>query len=137
MPVGLSQPDRQGPVLGLLSATIGGRPAVGPPLGGVLSEVFGWGTFFLITAFAVLVIHVAIKVFPRDESRSDDPLDPWRRVPRGSNCWVAIRDYKRRRVRLRIGSSADGDWDIGPVICLACGQTAHGALSVFAGRAGI
>ena len=48
--------------------------------------MFGWRSIFLITAFAVLVIHVAIKIFTRDESRSDDPLD----IPGGVFLGAAI-----------------------------------------------
>jgi len=69
--------------------------------------VFGWRSIFLITAFAVLVIHVATKVFPRDESRSDDPLD----IPGGVFLGAAIAGSL-----FAITEGAGSGWGSAPVL---------------------
>ena len=67
--------EKRGTVLGLISATIGVGAAVGPLLGGVMSDAFGWRSIFIITALAAVVIPVGFKVLSRDEERGDEPLD--------------------------------------------------------------
>ncbi|MCI0791319.1 MAG: MFS transporter [Chloroflexi bacterium] len=67
--------EKRGIVLGLISATIGVGAAVGPLLGGVMSDAFGWRSVFVITALAGLTIPFGLKILSRDEERSDEPLD--------------------------------------------------------------
>ena len=59
--------EKRGIVLGLISATIGVGAAVGPLLGGVMSDAFGWRSVFVITALAGLTIPFGLKILSRDE----------------------------------------------------------------------
>ena len=67
--------EKRGTVLGLISAIIGVSLALGPPLGGIMSDAFGWRSVFIISAVSVLVIPVGWKILPRDEEQGDEPLD--------------------------------------------------------------
>ena len=68
-------PEARGAVLGVIAATIGAASAVGPLLGGALSESFGWQSIFVVTAAAAVAIPIGLKILPKDEERSEGNLD--------------------------------------------------------------
>ena len=70
-------PQARGSVLGVIAATIGGGAAVGPLLGGALSQSFGWQSIFITTALAAVTIPFALRVLPLDEQKGSGKLDLW------------------------------------------------------------
>ena len=68
-------PEARGTVLGVIAATIGLGAAIGPLLGGILSESFGWQSIFVVTAAAALTIPIGLKMLPRSEVRTGGNLD--------------------------------------------------------------
>jgi MFS transporter, DHA2 family, metal-tetracycline-proton antiporter len=68
-------PEKRGTVLGVIAATIGAGSAMGPLLGGALSEAMGWRSIFVVTALAATVIPLGLRLFPKDEERSGGRLD--------------------------------------------------------------
>ncbi len=68
-------PAARGMVLGVIGATIGVGSAIGPLLGGLLSNAWGWEAIFAVNAAAAITIPFAILVLPRDEEHSDGRLD--------------------------------------------------------------
>ncbi len=70
-------PDSSGKALGILAATIGGASAIGPLLGGVLSGSLGWESIFFINAASVLLVPLALRILPSDETRSAGSVDIW------------------------------------------------------------
>lgn len=69
------QPESRGMALGIIAATIGVGSAAGPLLGGLLSELMGWRSVFIATAFAALTIPIALKALPRSEKKVEGDLD--------------------------------------------------------------
>ena len=69
------QPESRGMALGIIAATIGVGSAAGPLLGGLLSELMGWRSVFIATAFATLTIPIALKALPRSEKKVEGDLD--------------------------------------------------------------
>ena len=67
--------ERRGMVLGIIGMTIGVGAGVGPLLGGVLSDAFGWQAIFAVTAVAALTVPVGLRVLPADQERSGEQLD--------------------------------------------------------------
>ncbi|MAG35158.1 MAG: hypothetical protein CL878_02770 [Dehalococcoidia bacterium] len=65
----------RGTVLGVLAATIGVGGAMGPLLGGALSDSLGWQSIFVVSAVAALTIPVGLRILPRDEPRTGGNLD--------------------------------------------------------------
>ena len=68
-------PERRGSVLGVIAATIGLGAAIGPLLGGALSEGLGWQSIFLINTAAAATIPIGLKILPRVEDRTGGNLD--------------------------------------------------------------
>jgi DHA2 family metal-tetracycline-proton antiporter-like MFS transporter len=68
-------PESRGMVLGMVAATIGVGSAIGPLLGGVLSELMGWRSIFFVTSAALLTIPFTVKALPKDEERVEGNLD--------------------------------------------------------------
>ena len=68
-------PESRGLVLGIIAATIGIGAAVGPLLGGLLSELLGWESVFFASALAALTIPFALKALPMSENRPGGSLD--------------------------------------------------------------
>ena len=68
-------PEARGKILGVVAATIGVGGAIGPLLGGVLSQSFGWQSIFVVNAAAAITIPVGIKMLPSQEDRSGGTLD--------------------------------------------------------------
>ncbi len=67
--------ERRGAVLGIIGMTIGVGAGVGPLLGGVLSDAFGWQAIFVVTASAAVTVPVGLKVLPTDEEQEAEQLD--------------------------------------------------------------
>ncbi|PKB63519.1 MAG: hypothetical protein BZY80_07075 [SAR202 cluster bacterium Io17-Chloro-G2] len=65
----------RGTVLGIIAATIGAGAAIGPLVGGILSETLGWQAIFVFTALAALAVPFGLKVLPRDEELTRGRLD--------------------------------------------------------------
>ena len=68
-------PESRGTVLGVVAATIGLGGAIGPLLGGVLSQLFGWQSIFVVSAAAAATIPIGLKILSKDEERSGGSLD--------------------------------------------------------------
>ena len=68
-------PESRGAVLGVIAATIGLAGAIGPLLGGALSQAFGWQSIFVLNAAASVTIPVGMTILPRDEDRTGGSLD--------------------------------------------------------------
>ena len=67
--------ESRGSVLGVIAATIGLAGAIGPLLGGALSELFGWQSIFVLNAAAAFTIPIGLKILPKDEERMGGDLD--------------------------------------------------------------
>ena len=68
-------PESRGAVLGVIAATIGLAGAIGPLVGGALSQAFGWPSIFVLIAGASVTIPVGMMILPRDEDRTGGSLD--------------------------------------------------------------
>ena len=68
-------PEARGTVLGIIAATIGAGAAIGPLVGGALSETMGWQAIFVLTALAAVSIPFGLKVLPKDEELTGGRLD--------------------------------------------------------------
>jgi EmrB/QacA subfamily drug resistance transporter len=67
--------ENRGMVLGIIGMTIGVGAGVGPLLGGVLSDAFGWQAVFAVTAISALAVPVGFMVLPVDEKQPGEKLD--------------------------------------------------------------
>ena len=70
-------PDSRGKALGILAATIGAGSAVGPLLGGALSQTLGWQSIFFFNAATVLLVPAALIILPPDGARPGGRTDFW------------------------------------------------------------
>ena len=68
-------PESRGTVLGVIAATIGLSGAIGPLMGGALSEAVGWQYIFVVNAAAAITIPIGLKILPSAEERSAGNLD--------------------------------------------------------------
>ena len=68
-------PESRGAALGVIAATIGLAGAIGPLLGGALSQAFGWQSIFVLNAAASITIPVGMRILPGDEGRTGGSLD--------------------------------------------------------------
>ena len=68
-------PEARGTVLGVIAATIGLGAAIGPLLGGALSESLGWQSIFVANAAAAVTIPIGLKILPKGEDRTAGNLD--------------------------------------------------------------
>ena len=68
-------PESRGAALGVIAATIGLAGAIGPLLGGALSQAFGWQSIFVLNAAASITIPVGMRILPGDEYRTGGSLD--------------------------------------------------------------
>jgi DHA2 family metal-tetracycline-proton antiporter-like MFS transporter len=59
----------------VIAATIGLGAAIGPLLGGALSESLGWESLFFINTVAAITIPIGLRVLPKHEERSGGSLD--------------------------------------------------------------
>ena len=68
-------PESRGIVLGVIGATIGFGGGIGPLLGGVLADAWGWESIFLATSATALIIPTALVALPREEETVPGRLD--------------------------------------------------------------
>jgi EmrB/QacA subfamily drug resistance transporter len=72
---GVYPPERRGSALGFVSATIGTGAAVGPSVGGAISDLLDWHYMFLLTALVGLLVPVALRILPPGERRAGEGMD--------------------------------------------------------------
>ena len=65
----------RGKILGVVAITIGVGGAIGPLMGGLLSQSIGWQAIFAVNSAAAATIPVAYRILPRQEDRSGGQLD--------------------------------------------------------------
>jgi DHA2 family metal-tetracycline-proton antiporter-like MFS transporter len=70
----LMPPEQRGAAMGVLLGVVGLAASIGPFLGGILLELFGWRAVFLFTAVVLLALPFAIRLLPK----SLDETDPQR-----------------------------------------------------------
>jgi MFS family permease len=69
--------DRRSRILGAWGAANGIGQAVGPPVGGLLADAWGWRSiFWVLVPITVLVLGLAWSAVPRDDARRV-PMDWW------------------------------------------------------------
>jgi DHA2 family metal-tetracycline-proton antiporter-like MFS transporter len=66
---------RRGAAMGLVSASVGAGQALGPTLGGTLTEFASWRFVFLISAGLILLVPPALKRLPGDLETNRTPVD--------------------------------------------------------------
>jgi MFS transporter, DHA2 family, metal-tetracycline-proton antiporter len=67
--------NRRGAAMGLIGASVGAGQALGPTLGGSLTEFASWRWLFLISACLVFLIPPALRRLPADTDRNRLPVD--------------------------------------------------------------
>ena len=68
-------PERRGAALGYVSATIGVGAAIGPSLGGVVTDALSWHFLFGFSACAGLLVPVALRVLRPSERDAHEGFD--------------------------------------------------------------
>ncbi|CAN5742716.1 DHA2 family efflux MFS transporter permease subunit [soil metagenome] len=66
---------RRGASIGLIAAAVGAGQAVGPTLGGALTEYVSWRGVFLVSAFIVVLIPLQYRMFPGKSDAEPKPVD--------------------------------------------------------------
>ncbi len=67
--------ERQGRALGLIGTGIGAAAAFGPPLGGLITDAFGWRWIFLANVFVIVPAMVLAVRIPRQEAEGRSRFD--------------------------------------------------------------
>lgn len=67
--------ERRGASIGLIAASVGAGQAVGPTLGGTLTEFVSWRAVFLISALIMVLIPLQFRLFPGKSDREPQPVD--------------------------------------------------------------
>lgn len=70
-------PHQRGTVLGTVTSVLGVAAAVGPTLGGVMADRFGWHAVFALGILAGFILPASWLLLPRDSGRDGDRLDFW------------------------------------------------------------
>ncbi len=68
---------RRGASIGLIAASVGAGQAIGPSLGGALTEFVSWRAVFLISAVIMTLIPFQYKMFPTKGEGDAAPVDWW------------------------------------------------------------
>ena len=68
-------PARRGASIGLIAASVGAGQALGPTMGGVLTEFVSWRAVFLISAVIVVLIPFQFRMFPGKPDEEPAPVD--------------------------------------------------------------
>ena len=66
---------RRGASIGLIAASVGAGQAIGPTLGGALTEFVSWRAVFLISAMIMVLIPFQRRMFPSKPDESAKPVD--------------------------------------------------------------
>lgn len=67
--------ERRGAAIGLVAMAVGAGQAVGPTLGGVLTEYISWRAVFLISASILLLVPLQMKFFSAEPQHEAKPVD--------------------------------------------------------------
>jgi EmrB/QacA subfamily drug resistance transporter len=67
--------NRRGAAMGLIGASVGAGQALGPTLGGTLTEFASWRWVFLISSCLIFLIPAALKRLPGELERNRIPVD--------------------------------------------------------------
>ncbi|CAN5818181.1 MFS transporter [soil metagenome] len=67
--------DRRGAAMGLIGACVGAGQAIGPTLGGAITQFGSWRLVFLVSAVLLLLIPASLKRLPGDMERNATPVD--------------------------------------------------------------
>jgi MFS family permease len=73
--LGTFYPDRRLAVMGAWAAANGVGQAIGPPAGGLISDLWGWRTIFVLLAVACAVVLVSMWLFVPEAPHRHSPLD--------------------------------------------------------------
>ncbi len=66
---------RRGAALGMTMAAVGSGQAIGPAIGGTLTEFISWRAIFLVSCLAVAVLPFLLKLVSNETSDLVEPLD--------------------------------------------------------------
>lgn len=73
---GTVAPERRGAAMGVILSTVGVAASIGPFLGGLILQWFGWRAIFLVVGPVLLLVPVAWRVLPRSlDARSGQGFD--------------------------------------------------------------
>lgn len=67
--------QRRGAAIGMIAASVGAGQALGPTLGGALTEFLSWRAVFLISALVLALIPFQYRTFPSAQNREAKPVD--------------------------------------------------------------
>ena len=70
-------PHQRGTVLGIVTTALGVAAAIGPTLGGLLADRFGWHAVFAVGTVAGLLLPASWLLLPREDPRGGERLDVW------------------------------------------------------------
>jgi MFS transporter, DHA2 family, metal-tetracycline-proton antiporter len=68
-------PERRGTASGYISAMVGVGSAIGPSLGGALTELIHWRALFVFGALLAIAVPLSRRILPEDEPGQDKALD--------------------------------------------------------------
>ncbi|MCS1350274.1 MFS transporter [Mechercharimyces sp. CAU 1602] len=60
--------SRRGKAMSIVSSTASLGFGLGPVVGGVITQAFGWNYLFIVTSFTVLLLPIVYKLLPKEES---------------------------------------------------------------------
>lgn len=66
---------RRGAAIGMVAASVGAGQALGPPLGGALTDFVSWRAVFLISAVVFVLIPFQYRMFPSETDPDVKPVD--------------------------------------------------------------
>ena len=67
--------ERRGTATGYIAAMVGIGSAIGPSLGGAITELISWRGLFFFGAMLIIAVPVTPKILPRDEAKGEATLD--------------------------------------------------------------
>ena len=120
-------PGQRGQILGLISSIVAAGTLVGPALGGLLTDAFGWRSIFLINVPIGLIGAVGTLVFLPYEPGTGGSLrrlDPW-----GALCFAGFAAC----LLLGLGRGPGGGWSSPGVLGLLVAATGFLLLFVIRG----
>lgn len=100
-------PERRGTALGIVNGAAGGAAALGPVVGGVLTDSLGWRYLFLVGVLFGVLAPLAPKALPRGEGALGERLDWTGGLLLGTAVAGAL---------LALTWGADDGWDNAPVV---------------------
>jgi EmrB/QacA subfamily drug resistance transporter len=67
--------NQRGAAIGLIAASVGAGQAIGPTMGGLLTEYVSWRAVFLVSALIVVLIPFQMRMFPSRPEADVQPVD--------------------------------------------------------------